>query len=95
MLDLKEIFVAWITSVKPTEWEKNLADARFEICKKCEYKREIIAKRSWALLCGECGCPIQGKVFSKSINPCGMGYWKKIDKEFGLKSDEKTDNTMI
>jgi hypothetical protein len=95
MLNLKEIFVAWVTAANPTEEERNLAQARFEVCKGCKYKREVIAKKSWALLCGKCGCPIQGKVFSKTVNPCEMGYWKEVDKSFGLKTDEKTDNTVI
>jgi hypothetical protein len=95
MLNLKEIFIAWVTAVKPTENEKKLAKARFDVCQKCEYKREVISKKSWALLCGECGCPINGKIFSKSINPCGMGYWKDVDKGFGLKTDEKINPTML
>ena len=43
MLNLKEIFVAWITFSNPNENERNLAHDRFEICKKCELKREIIS----------------------------------------------------
>jgi len=95
VLNLKEIFTAWLTFSNPTQEEINLAQGRFEICKGCTYKKEIILKKDWALLCGKCGCPIKSKIFSKSINPCPMGYWKEFDTNFGLKTEEKTNPTIL
>ena len=95
MLNFKEIFNAWITFAKPTEQEAKLANARLNICEGCVHKKEIIKKKSWSLLCGKCGCPIQAKVFSNETNPCPMGYWKEIDKNFGVKIDEKIKKSIL
>lgn len=95
MLNFKEIFNAWVTASSPTEDEKKLASARLDICKGCEYKREIIRNKDWALLCGQCGCPIQGKIFSDEINPCPVGYWKEIDRDFGISTDQKDKKSII
>jgi hypothetical protein len=95
MLNFEEIFKAWVTSLNPTEQEEKLANSRLNICKECDYKRETIKKKNWSLLCGKCGCPIRVKVFSSQINPCPMGFWKEIDKNFGLDTDEKNKKSII
>jgi hypothetical protein len=58
-------------------------------------KKEIFKKKSWALVCGKCGCPIQAKVFSSEINACPMGYWKEIDKNFGKNTTEKDKKSIL
>ena len=63
MLNFKEIFKAWVTLSNPTERETQLANMRFSICEGCQYKKEIIKKTEWALLCGKCGCPLKAKIF--------------------------------
>ena len=95
MLNFKEIFKAWITFANPTEQEEKLAKARLNICEGCIYKKEIVNKQSWSLLCGKCGCPIQAKVFSDALNPCPMGYWKEIDKTFGTIVNEKNKKSIL
>jgi hypothetical protein len=95
MLNFKEIFKAWITFSNPTEKEEKLAKARLDICEGCQYKKEILKKKSWSLVCGKCGCPIQAKVFSDAVNPCPMGYWKEIDKNFGIDFDKKGKKSII
>ena len=95
MLNFKEIFKAWITFANPTEQEEKLAKARLNICEGCTYKKETFNNQSWSLLCGKCGCPIQAKVFSSAINPCPMGYWKEIDKKFGIDIDGKNKKSII
>ena len=95
MLNFKEIFKAWVTLSNPTERETQLANMRFSICEGCQYKKEIIKKTEWALLCGKCGCPLKAKIFSDSINPCPMGYWKEIDKRFGENVSEKDKKSIL
>jgi len=95
MLNFKEIFKAWVTLSNPTEQQKQLANARFSICEGCQYKKETIKQKKWALICGKCGCPLKAKIFSSEINPCPMGYWKEIDKNFGINIDEKNDKSLI
>lgn len=95
MLNFKEIFKAWVTFSNPTEQETQLANARFSICEGCVYKKEIFKKKEWSLLCGKCGCPIKAKVFSDVVNPCPMGYWKEIDKNFGQNVDEKIKKSIL
>jgi hypothetical protein len=95
MLNFKEIFKAWVTLSNPTEQQEKLAKARINICEGCSYKKEIIKEKTWSLLCGKCGCPIQAKVFSDADNPCPMGYWKEIDKNFGMNIEEKTKKSIL
>jgi hypothetical protein len=95
MLNFKEIFKAWVTLSNPTEQQTLLANARFSICEGCQYKIESIKKKKWSLLCGKCGCPLKAKIFSDAINPCPMGYWKEIDKNFGTDTDEKNKKSII
>jgi hypothetical protein len=95
MLNFKEIFNAWVTLSNPTEEQTKLANARFSICEGCQYKKEIIKKKKWSLLCGKCGCPLKAKIFSDSINPCPMGYWQEIDKNFGLDISEKNKKSIL
>jgi len=95
MLNFKEIFKAWVTFSNPTEQEEQLAKVRFSICEGCVYKKEIVKGKKWSLLCGKCGCPIKAKVFSNTVNPCPMGYWEEIDKNFGMNTDEKNKKSII
>lgn len=95
MFNFKEIFNAWVTLSNPTELETQLANMRFSICEGCQYKKEIIKKTEWALLCGKCGCPLRAKIFSTAVNPCPMGYWKEIDKNFGINNHEKNKKSII
>jgi hypothetical protein len=95
MLNFKEIFNAWITLSNPTEQETQLANIRFSICEGCQYKKEIINKKNWSLLCGKCGCPLKAKIFSKAINPCPMGYWKEIDENFGINTNNKKKKSIL
>ena len=95
MLNFKEIFSAWVSLSNPTEQQEKLAKARFSICEGCEYKKEILKTKTWSLVCGKCGCPIKAKVFSNQINPCPMGFWKEIDKNFGAPVDEKVKKSIL
>ena len=95
MLNFKEIFKAWVTLSNPTERETQLANMRFSICEGCQYKKEIIKKTEWALLCGKCGCPLKAKIFSQEISPCPMGYWDEPDKKNSIHFKLKDKKTFL
>jgi len=95
MLNFKEIFKAWVSASNPTKQQSDLAEARLNICIGCQYKKEIINKKEWSAICGKCGCPLKAKVFSDSINPCPMGFWKNIDSKFGLNTSDKNNTSFI
>ena len=52
MLNLKDIFTSWVRLTISTEQQSKLAEIRFDICKGCAYKQEIIKGKEWSLLCG-------------------------------------------
>ena len=98
MLNFKEIFKSWITFSNPTEQQEHLAKARLDICEGCEYKKEVVKKKSWSLLCGKCGCPLKGKVYTPNTyldenGSCPLGKWKEIEIEY-LKTFKKTKTIL-
>lgn len=68
--DIKTITQSWFDSYFGTEEQRILAKERLKICEACPSKNEIIANQSWSMVCGECGCPIKKKIFSKKIKEC-------------------------
>lgn len=82
-IDLNEITRAWITSYFATEEEKELAQKRYEICLKCPSLKEkhIPLRKKHYYQCGECGCPIQKKIYSPKYNPCPLKKWDVSDNE--------------
>jgi hypothetical protein len=83
-LDLKEITKAWITSYNATEEQKQLAHSRYDICLSCpsivEKHVPVVGKKYFQ--CGECGCPIQKKIYSHKYNPCPLKKWEDVDAKF-------------
>lgn len=69
---------AWITAANPTPAQKELAEARWNICIQCpEFRaeREVTGDP----YCFECGCPLKKKVFSKKYNECPLQKWEEVD----------------
>lgn len=82
-IDLKEISAAWWDSYFGTEQQKIHAKERLEICQQCpsltiKFKK---LKRMNVTVCGECGCPIDKKVFSSKFNACPLGKWQDVDEK--------------
>lgn len=77
--DIKTITQSWFDSYFGTEEQRILAKERLKICEACPSKNEIIANQSWSMVCGECGCPIKKKIFSKKIKECPLDKWKEVD----------------
>lgn len=69
---------AWLTAANPTDSQKNLAEARWNICLQCpefREKRDITGEP----YCNDCGCPLNKKIFSKKYNECPQKKWKNVD----------------
>jgi hypothetical protein len=105
-LNFKEIAGAWYNKFKHTPAQKDLADKRFDICLECPSKKEGIKNKEWALVCGECGCPLKAKIYTNNTylddtGSCPLGKWKEIEIEY-LKNNPtkfdtptKTDKTLL
>jgi len=95
-LNFKEIAGAWYNKFKHTDAQKELADARFDICLQCDSKKEIIKKAEWSLVCGECGCPLKAKIYTDQTyadvvngGSCPLNKWEEIEKAWHIKYPEK------
>jgi len=95
MIDYKEIFDAWKTSFNPTEEQEELARKRLEVCLGCEYKKEVLKGVRWSAYCGDCGCPLNKKVFSKIFNPCTRKKWEEVDSQYMISVPTKNKNSLI
>lgn len=95
MINFKEIFVAWKTAARPTEFQSKIAKDRLDVCISCPHKQEIFEKKEWSAICEKCGCPLKAKIFSQEINPCPMGYWIKPDNKNGINFIQKSKETFL
>ena len=77
--DIKTIAQSWFDSYFGTELHKELAKERLKICETCPSKKELLKDKEWSFVCGECGCPIKKKIFSKKIKECPLDKWKEVD----------------
>ena len=94
-INYKEIFEAWKISLKPTPKQEELAKLRLEVCLGCDYRKEIIKGLKWSALCGECGCPLNKKVFSTTYNACGLKKWEEVDSNYLEPPEIKNTPTII
>jgi hypothetical protein len=94
MVDFKEIINAWIVSFNPTEDQKLQADERLSICLGCEKYSEIIEKKKWSAVCGECGCPIEKKIYSDRFDPCPLDKWNDVDTKYNIPT-KKIEKTIL
>jgi hypothetical protein len=86
-MDIREIVTAWAAKVHPSVEQKELANERYNICLSCPSYKEGIKNKKWSRYCGECGCPIAAKVFTKKIysdenGSCPLGKWKEIEIQY-------------
>ncbi len=95
MINFKEIFVAWKTLARPTEFQSKVAKDRLDVCIKCEFRKDIFEGKEWSSICGKCGCPLKAKIFSQEINPCPMGYWINPDNKNGINFVKKENKTFL
>lgn len=95
MIDYKEIFDAWKASFNPTPKQEELAQKRLEVCMGCEYRKEVLKGIKWSAYCGDCGCPLNKKVFSKNFNPCTKEFWEDVDSKYMEPQVKKNIKTII
>jgi hypothetical protein len=76
MYKVEEIFKAWVIAANPSKEAEILAAKRHAICLDCKFiKNSLIFKTK----CGECGCPINKKIFSPKKGACRIGKWDMVD----------------
>jgi hypothetical protein len=95
MINYKEIFEAWKISFKPTPKQEELAIKRLKVCLGCNYRQEILKGVNWSAICGDCGCPLNKKVFSPMFNPCTQKKWKDVDSLYMDIVNDKDNKTII
>lgn len=88
--NVSKIIDAWATSINPTDNERKLADARWSICDTCTSKVETLKNKKWSYLCGDCGCPLNKKIFTKTFGECPRGKWDNVDSEYFNIKKQKT-----
>ena len=76
MNKFSEIITAWWRAKNPTPEQSELAKKRLEICTKCKYLTNVPVV---GILCSECGCPMEKKIFSPNIGACRIGKWDEVD----------------
>lgn len=89
-MDFKEIIDSWLISFTPNDLQKKLAEERLTICEKCDSLKEIVKRKKWSHVCGECGCPVAKKVFTNRFNACPLSKWGEIDKRYFETKENKT-----
>ena len=77
--NLKTIAQSWFDSYFGTELQKELAKERLKICETCPSRKELLKDQEWSVVCGECGCPLNKKIFSKKIKECPLNKWIEVD----------------
>ena len=95
MIDYKEIFNAWKTSFNPNPEQEDLAQKRLGVCMGCEYRKEVLKGVKWSAYCGDCGCPLNKKVFSKTFNACTQKKWENVDIMYLELKSKKENKTII
>lgn len=76
MNKFSEIITAWWRAKNPTPEQSQLAKKRLEICMKCEYLTKVPVVD---MVCSECGCPMDKKIFSPNVGACRIGKWDIVD----------------
>jgi hypothetical protein len=94
-MNIADILNSWITKINPSKDEISLAQERIDECFKCEYKKLFFKNKEWSSVCGKCGCPLNGKVFSKEYNSCPEKKWEKYDSKYPNLFNHKKNKTLI
>lgn len=81
-MDMKEIITAWIIKAKPNDSQKKLAEERYQICEQCPERKNLLSNRKWSEHCGECGCLLEGKVFTRSYDACPLHKWLPVEAKY-------------
>ena len=78
-MNVKEIVKAWFNSYAGSDRQKEMALQRLETCNGCEH---IKTNQVGVIVCGNCACPINKKIFSPIYNSCPLKKWGDSDKPY-------------
>jgi hypothetical protein len=68
-----EITKSWIEAANPSPEAQEKAEKRIAVCNDCDSrKHNDIAD---FFFCGECSCPLKGKVYSPIEKSCPLNKW--------------------
>jgi hypothetical protein len=73
---IKEIFNAYSVMVDPTAEQSEIAAQRLETCNSCPFVTEMQALIGTIRICGQCGCVLRAKAFSKDKTACPENKWE-------------------
>jgi uncharacterized paraquat-inducible protein A len=68
-----EITKSWITALNPSEEQQKRADQRIAVCNTCDFKKHNDVGDFY--YCGQCGCPLKGKIYSPVEKSCPENKW--------------------
>jgi hypothetical protein len=72
---IKNIATSYAKAIAPSQEEKEIADYRRSVCLSCP----SIAKFRFGSVkyCKECGCLIEGKIYTNSKEDCPLKKWER------------------
>ena len=77
----------------PTPEQKELSEARWNICVQCDEYREN-NKDKGAPFCNTCGCPLNKKIFTNKFNECPLKKWEDVDTLL-FPATQKTKKSLL
>jgi hypothetical protein len=92
MNKISEIFQSWVIAANPSKEEEVLAAKRHSICLDCKFIKNSFV---FETKCGECGCPINKKIFSPKKGACRIGKWDEVDKFERIQYNNNNKNKSI
>lgn len=79
MNKITEIVAAWANRYQKKGEQVELANKRYDICKKCPHRSVKLNTE----LCSKCGCPLKTKIFTSRLeNACPLNKWTEVDSDF-------------
>ena len=79
--------------LKKTPEQKELSEARWNICVQCDEYREN-NKDKGAPFCNTCGCPLNKKIFTNKFNECPLKKWEDVDTLL-FPATQKTKKSLL
>jgi hypothetical protein len=95
IINYEEIFKAWKASINPTPKQEEHAQKRLDICLGCDFRKEVLKGVKWSAYCGDCGCPINKKIFSSIFSACTQNKWRDVDSEYLDELPDKVKKSII
>lgn len=91
---MKEIISAWVIKNNPSENQQQLAKKRYNICLECPSRASLFKQKKWSEYCNECGCLLQGKIFTPKYDSCPLNKWREVEEDYLIKTQKKEKTTI-